>query len=130
MRVYCFVCVPFLLSMIWSFAESATPMQRTLWAVVVLLTVLYVGVLPVCYRRLFAWQGQLMRRVLLVGHWITIVFVLLALPGAIGIISIPLGDTAEVILWSVVAAQMANVLAGANYEREQVAVRADRLVAS
>jgi hypothetical protein len=129
MRMFCLLGVPLLLGMIWAFTDGEmSPGYRYFGIGSVSLIALYVGGLPVFYHRLFAQYYRLMSRVILAGNVVAVACPLLSLLAEGGVIA--LDKLASLLLWSTLAAHVANCLACANFDREAAANRAVKLAGS
>jgi hypothetical protein len=129
MQVFCFLSVPLLMGMIWAFFEGEmSPAYRDFGIGVVALITVYVGSLPFFYRRLFGDYYGLMHRAILAGNVMAIACPTLSLLKEAGVM--PSGKLAGLLLWSMLAAHVANCLACANFDREAVAKRGAKLAGS
>jgi hypothetical protein len=119
LRVYCGVCAPLVLSLIWTSDLAETGFkERCVGTVAVSLIGFYVVGLPFFYRRLFSRQYRLMSGVLRVGYWFALIWTALALVSLLELFHF--GKVVSLIFWSAYAAYFATFLAGARYEREMV----------
>jgi len=129
LRVYCALCAPLVLSLIWtSGGVEAGFEQRYVGAVVVSMIALYVGGLPLFYRQLFSRQYRLMCAALRVGYWLAVAFPAFALLSVF--VQIHLGKLVEMVCWSAFAAYFATYLACANFDREAPTKQAIKLASS
>ena len=129
LRVYCFLAAPLVMSMIWGFSGMGTDSAgQPVSVLAALLMALYIGGLPLFYRRLFTRRSRLMRAALRVGFWFVWTWTALALLSAFGLIQI--GNPTGMVGWSVYAAFFATLLACANYDCENVKAQTVRLAAS
>lgn len=128
LHVYCFLAAPLMISMVWASPETgANSVSQLVSVTAALLIALYVGCLPLFYLRLFAGQSRLMHAVLPIGYWFMLTWTPFALLSVL--IPIHIGNAVGMVGWSVYSATFATLLAGANYEREQVKEHAARLMA-
>jgi len=113
-RIYCVLCMPVMLSWMWALAEERPANYAGM--VAVLLITLYIGGLPLFYRKLFTWQTRMLRVAMRVGYWFALIWTALALLSAFELIR--LGNIVGIACWVAYAAYFATFLACANYERE------------
>jgi len=129
LRVYCILCMPLVLSLIWSsIVREAGIVQFYVGMVIVLLIALYIGGLPLFYRRLFSRQNRLMGAALRVGYWFAVIWPALALLSASELIHF--GKVVDMVVWSAFAAYFATFLAGAIFARENTMAQMTKLARS